>query len=102
MQFTTKMKVMGVAHFAGQVEGKDIDSGTIFVEESLDESTDRAKGFRSVEYKTKDSSIPKSMLSQAFPMIADVTMESKVTKGGNSLLVIGIKASQLAPTQKAA
>jgi hypothetical protein len=35
-------------------------------------------------------------------MIAEITVESKVTKGGSTMVVIGVKPTQLAPTQKAA
>jgi len=102
MQFTSKVKIMGVAFFAGNIEGKDLDSGTVFVEEQLDESTDRAKGFRSVEYKAPNSSLVKAVMHNAFPMMAEITVESKVTKGASSLVVTGIKPLQIAPTQKAA
>lgn len=102
MQFTTKAKITGVAFFAGNIEGKELDSGTLFVEEALDESTERAKGFRTVEYKCPNSSLVKSIIHNAFPMMADITVESKVTKGGSSLVVTGVKPTQLAPTQKAA
>ncbi|MGE5648880.1 MAG: hypothetical protein ACM34A_01675 [Bacillota bacterium] len=102
MQFTTKTKILGVAFFAGAVDGKDIDSGTLFVEEALDESTERAKGFRSVEYKTPNHMIPKGLLHNSFPMMADITVESKVTKGGSSLIVTAVKPIQLAGNAKAA
>lgn len=102
MQFVTKAKIMGVAFFAGNIDGKELDSGTIFVEEALDESSERSKGFRSVEYKTPNSSLVKALIHNSFPMIAELSVESKITKGGSSLIVVAVKPVQLAPSQKAA
>lgn len=102
MQFKTQAKVMGVAFFNDTIDGKKIDSGTLFVEEALDESTERSKGYRTVEYKCPDSSLVKAIMHNAFPMIAELSVESKVTKGANSLVVVGVKPVQLAPNAKAA
>lgn len=100
MQFVTKAKITGVAFFAGNIDGKDLDSGTLFVEEPMDESTERAKGFRSVEYKAPSSALIKAIIHNSFPLIAELSVESKITKGGSSLIVVAVKPVQLAPVQK--
>jgi len=102
MQFTNKVKVMGVAHFSGNIDGKDLDSGTLFIEEQLDESTERAKGFRTVEYKLPNSSMAKALMHNAFPMMAEVSFETRTTKGASTIAVTGVKPVSLAPSQKAA
>lgn len=102
MEFVSKCKIMGVAHFHDSIDGKDIDSGTIFIEEALDESSGRSKGFRAVEYKTPDHVLAKALLHNAFPLMAEVTFMSKVTKGSQSLSIVSVKPVQFAPTQKAA
>ena len=102
MQFNSKCKVLGVAFFFGPIDGKEIDSGTIFIEEALDETTERAKGFRSVEYKCPNHLLAKALLHNTFPIIADVSFESKVTKSGTSMAIVAVKPLQLAPTQKVA
>lgn len=102
MQFKSNVKVMGVAFFSGQIDGKEIDSGTIFVEEQLDESSGRAKGFRTVEYKTPNHDLVKAVMHNAFPMMAEITVETKVSKGASNLVIVALKPTQIAPTQKAA
>lgn len=102
MQFTNKCKVLGVAFFAGNIDGKDLDSGTLFIEEQLDESTERAKGFRSVEYKLPNSGMAKAIMHNAFPLIAEVSFETRVTKGASSIAVTGVKPVTLAPQGKSA
>jgi hypothetical protein len=82
--------IKGVAFFDGVIDGKEIKSGSVFIEEQLDESNKTAKGFRTVEYKTTPD-VVKRVIANEFPINADVTFGMKVTKGGNTVLVEDIK-----------
>ena len=93
---------MGCAFFSGNIDGKEIDSGTLFVEEQLDEGSGRAKGFRTVEYKTPSADLVKAVQHNAFPMMAEITVETKVSKGASALVVVAVKPVQLATSAKVA
>lgn len=87
-QFTKQVPIKGVSFFADKIDGEAINSGAVFIEEALDDSKGRAKGFRTVEYKCPDSELPRSLIHNTFPLLCDVVFEITTTKRGQSITVV--------------
>jgi hypothetical protein len=87
-QFTKQVPVKGVSFFADKIDGEQINSGAVFIEEQLDDSKGRAKGFRTVEYKTPDSELPKALIHNTFPVLCEVVFEITTTKRGQAITVV--------------
>jgi hypothetical protein len=83
--------VTGLGFFDGDIDGKNIKSGSIFIEDDLDESKGNSKGKRTVEHKC-DADIVKLLMQQnEFPMYADVKFGSQVTRGAQKFVVVGVR-----------
>lgn len=92
-----KVKVTGVKFFAGNIDGKDIDSGKIFVEELLDFTRKTAKGYATQEYSLADSSAAKKLMEMEFPAVCEVEF-SRVTNGDVSKnIVMAVRPLQTEP-----
>jgi hypothetical protein len=91
MQVKSQMVIKGATFFDGQIDGKQLSSGSIFVEEQMDESTGNAKGFRTVEHKCKSADVVKSVFHNSFPMLADVSLDLIVKKGTQSFVVMKVE-----------
>jgi hypothetical protein len=89
--FEKDQVVEGVAFFFGDIDGKQLNSGTIFIKSELDQSKGNAKGFRTVEYKADNSEVIKRVLHNEFPVRCKVTYEMRVTKSSNQMIVVDIK-----------
>jgi hypothetical protein len=105
--FVRKDVIKGVTFFDGEIDGKHIQSGACFIEEPLDASKGRAKGFRTVEYKTSDAEVIKPVMHLEFPISAEVQFELLTSKRGQSIVVRSIKPieavrAQPQPDRKAA
>ncbi len=84
-----KCKITGVKFFQGNIDGKDIDSGTIFIEEMLDYTTGRAKGCSTTSYKAGKASVSMELMNRhEFPLWANVDFQ-RVTNGNETKIVIG-------------
>ena len=78
-----KVKVTGITFFEGNIDKKDIDSGSVFVEEYLDESTGRSKGTATQKYPLGNASAAKSLMHNTFPLICEIEFR-RVTNGNVS------------------
>ena len=85
---TEKVKVTGVKFFKGDIDGKGIDSGKVFIEESLDFTTKRAKGYATQEYSLADAAAAQRLMHNEFPLIAEVEF-LRVTNGDISKNIVG-------------
>lgn len=86
-----KVKVTGVKFFKGDIDGKGIDSGKVFIEEALDFTTGRAKGFATQEYSLANADAAKGFMHNEFPFVAEVEF-LRVTNGDTTKnIVVGIK-----------
>lgn len=83
--------VKGAAFFNDKIDGEVIDSGTVFIEESLDESTGRAKGFRTVDYRCPDHQIAKALIARSLPEELEVQFEIATSKSRQVIRVVGFK-----------
>jgi hypothetical protein len=90
-----KVKVMGVKFFKGDIDGKGIDSGKVYIEESLDFTTGRAKGYASQEYSLGKAELAQAMMHLEFPFLAEVEF-LRVTNGDTSKNIV----SNLRPVER--
>jgi len=90
MQFNSEVVVNGVTYFLGVIDGKELDSGTMFILEELDTKNGNAAGTRTTENKCVDSALVKNILDRgvSFPSKFKLVYERQVTKGGERLIVI--------------
>lgn len=98
-QFTKNAVVKGVSFFADKIDGEQVNVGAIFIEESLDESKGRAKGFRTVEYRCPDSELPKRLIHNTFPLQCEVVFAITTTKRGQTITIADVKPAAKAPQQ---
>ncbi len=78
-----KVKVTGVTFFNDTIDGKKIDSGSVFVEEFLDESTGRSKGYATQKYPLGNADSAKAIMHNTFPLVCEVEFR-RVTNGNVS------------------
>lgn len=91
--------IKGAAFFNDKIDGDMIDSGSVFIEEPLDESKGRARGVRTVEYKCPSSELAKQLCKQELPGQFEVVFEITTTKRGQSITVGAAKAFKGTPSQ---
>ncbi|MDP3511442.1 MAG: hypothetical protein Q8S20_01725 [Sulfuritalea sp.] len=82
-----KVKVTGVKFFKGDIDGKGIDSGKVFIEESLDFTTGRAKGYATQEYSLGKAELAQALMHNEFPMLCEVEF-LRVTNGDVSKNIV--------------
>ncbi len=88
MQFETEAVVSGVTFFNGVIDGKELDSGTMFILEELDLKNGNAAGSRTTENKCTGSETVKRIIKNLFPCKFKLVYERQVTKGGERLIII--------------
>lgn len=88
MQFETEAIVNGVTFFNGVIDGKELDSGTVFILEELDTKNGNANGTRTTENKAVNSELVKRIIRNTFPCKFKLVYERQVTKGGEKLIII--------------
>lgn len=88
MQFETEAVVNGVTFFNGVIDGKELDSGTMFILEELDMKNDNAAGTRTTENKCINSDLVKRIIKNTFPLKFRLVYERQVTKGGERMIII--------------
>ena len=86
-----KVKVTGVKFFVGDIDGKGIDSGKVFIEESLDFTRGTAKGYATQDYALANAQVAKGLMHLEFPVVCEVDFQ-RVTNGDVSKnIVVGVK-----------
>lgn len=105
MEMKAQATIRGAKMFKGRMDdGKQIDSGTVFVEVHLKES-ENAFGMCTEAVKCKDSSIVEGIKHLPFPFIAELTMIMESTGKAMQQKIIGvapiqaIKAAAAAPNK---
>lgn len=95
MQFETEVIVNGVTKFTGVIDGKELDSGTMFILEELDDKSGNAKGARTTENKCASSDVVKRVMHLQFPSKLKLVYERQVSKSGEKLIIIDAKPTQM-------
>lgn len=88
MQFETEAVVNGVTFFHGVIDGKELDSGTMFILEELETKNGNAAGSRTTENKCSGSETVKRIMKNQFPSKFKLVYERQVTKAGEKLIII--------------
>jgi hypothetical protein len=102
MQMQAKATIRGAKKFKGQMDdGKQIDSGKLFVEVILKES-DNAFGMCTEPMKCKDSSVVDTIKHLTFPFIAELDIEMVSGSKGMEQTVIAVRPIQSIKQDKAA
>ncbi len=101
MQFETDAVVNGVTFFNGVIDGKELDSGTLFILEELDTKNGNAIGTRTTENKAANSEIVKRIIKNTFPCKFKLVYERQVTKGGEKLIIIDARPVGMAQPKAA-
>jgi hypothetical protein len=91
--------VKGAGFFNDKIDGELIDSGSVFIEEQLDESKGRAKGFRTVEYRCENHELAARLCKGELPAQFDVQFEIVTSKRGQVIRVVDAVAFKGTPPQ---
>lgn len=102
MQFEAEAIVAGVNFFDGVIDGKQLDSGTIFINEELDAKNGNSAGTRTTENKTANAEIVKRIIKNTFPCKFKLVYERQVTKGGEKLIIIDARPTSARPAERPA
>ena len=102
-----KLIATGVKWFDGDIDGKKISSGTVFVDERLDDRRGTAKGRAATPYKLENAAVAQALSRYDFPLECNVQFD-RVTNGkGESETIIteirpALDHSSTVTTKKAA
>lgn len=103
--FEKEQVISGVSFFDGNIDGKQLNSGTLFILQELDASRSNAKGQRTVEKKCDSAEIVKKLIHHEFPLKCRLTYEERVSKGAERMVVIDcvpLGSARMQPEQKKA
>jgi hypothetical protein len=91
MQSKMQSIVKGVSYFDGTIDGKQLNSGSVFIEEEMDDKNGNAKGFRTVEHKCSSADVVKRIIHNDFPAKCEIVLDLLVKKGTHSFVVSDIR-----------
>lgn len=94
-----KAKVSGVKWFVGEIDGKKIDTGTVYLDEKLDDRRGTAKGRACTPYKVS-SAVAMTLAKRDFPIECEIEFERMSDgKGGGESVIVDIRpVDRVAPT----
>lgn len=92
MEMLAKVTIRGAKLFRGNIDGKDLDSGKIFVDVELKGET--SWGVCTSEIKCEGSKIIDQIKHNTFPFIAEVTMQEMSNGKITTKVITGIKPLQ--------
>lgn len=93
MEMKAQATIRGAKMFKDKLDGKDIDSGKLFVEVILKES-DNAFGMCTELMKCKDSAVVQSIKHLPFPFIAEMDVEMVSGSKGLEQVVLAVRPLQ--------
>lgn len=97
MEMAARVTIRGAKYFTGNMEGKEYDTGTIFVDVEL--RGESSKGVCTQALKCENSKVVKSILHNPMPFIAEVLMlETTNGKDRGDLKVV----TEIRPLQREA
>lgn len=92
MEVIAKVTVRGAKFFRGNLDGKDIDSGKLFVDVELKGET--SWGVCTDEMKCEGSQLIESIKHNSFPFIAELSIIMESNGKMTTQKVVGIKPLQ--------
>jgi len=100
VKFKTQEIVRGATRFAGDIDGNKFESGTVFLDVSLD-SDGKGWGFRTEPFRCVDLAVVDRIKNLPFPFKAELDIEQRATKGRTMLVVIDVRPLERAVPGKA-
>jgi hypothetical protein len=103
MEMIARVTVRGAKFFRGPIEGKELDSGKIFVDVELKGET--SWGVCTDELKCSGSQLIESIKHNSFPFLAELLIQEMSNGKVTTKIVTGIKplqSSEKLPVSKAA
>lgn len=94
MEMMAKVTVRGAKFWVGNMDGKQLDTGTIYTDVEL--RGQDSKGVCTQALKCENSAVVKGVINNPFPFIAEVTMveTSNGKDGGDVKIITGIRPLQ--------
>lgn len=90
-----EFKVTGWKFFKGAIDGKDIDSGRVFVEVAIDDRRGNGKGTTTAEMRVPDAECIKRIAHLPLPSLFDLEIEQMSDgKGGIKQVVTDVRPVQ--------
>jgi hypothetical protein len=89
MEMKAQVTVRGAKFFRGNLDGKDIDSGKLFVDTELKGET--SWGVCTSELKCEGSKLIEAIKHNPFPFVAELSMIQESNGKTTTTLVTGIK-----------
>ncbi|MES2831773.1 MAG: hypothetical protein V4695_07255 [Pseudomonadota bacterium] len=100
MEMLAKVTIRGAKLFRGNIDGKDLDSGKIFVDTELKGET--SWGVCTSELKCEGSALIDTIKHNPFPFIAEVAMQEMSNGKVTTKVVTSIRPLQALKPEKAA
>lgn len=108
-EFVRQDVIKGANFFKGSIDGEQIDSGSIHIEQPLDTARGTAAGYRTVAFSCPNSDISRSLIEsvKSWPVTAEVRYAIKASAKAKDLVVVGVRVvgdarPQPQPTRAAA
>lgn len=94
MEMLARVTVRGAKRWVGNLDGRQYDTGTIFVD--VDLRGEDSKGVCTQALKCQNSAVVNSILANPFPFIAEISIveTSSGKDGGDQKMVTAIKPLQ--------
>lgn len=99
MEMIARVTIRGAKLFRGNIDGKDLDSGKIYVDVELKGET--SWGTCTQEYKCEGSKLIDNIKHNPFPFIAECTMQELSNGKTTTKVITGIKPLQREAAPKA-
>lgn len=103
MQFRSQVTVTGIKKFKGEIEGKDFDSTTAFIQLNLDDSKGTARGAATQDYNIGTSDEFDKLSKIQLPFEAEALFELVTSGKAQRQRILSLTPVQhRAPTKAAA
>jgi len=101
MRFKAQEVVRGISMETYNIDGQSIKVMVAHIDVALSEDVG-GKGYRTNAMRVENDEVLTSIKHNAFPMLAELDIEEKATKGKTYLAIQGIKPLKAVPLEKPA
>lgn len=101
MRFKAQEVVRGISNETYNIDGQSIKVQVAHIDVALSEDIG-GKGFRTNAMRVENDEVLTSIKHNTFPMLAELDVEEKATKGKTYLSIQSIRPLKPAPTEKPA
>ena len=101
MKFKAQEVVRGISNMVYNIDGQQAATKVAYIDVTLDPAHG-GKGTRTDAMQVSDASVLEAIQHNPFPMIAELEIEQRATKGKTSLVIVAIKPLKAVGEAKAA